>query len=303
MTTMTRGIDDPEIVTEVEDLPESTPVRLSKADAAEMAKSLTKEEVRWLCDTYYQLQDFRKASGNQVRAAGETGEPSSALVWTFGQMETTEAALRRIMDEWTSLSIVGQWCKSIVGIGPVLAANLIATFNPDKPTVGHWWRFAGLDPTMKWEKGQKRPYSAKAKLLCWKIGDSFVKVSGRDNAIYGQMYRERKALEVKRDTDGEHEFQAKMTLLEKNITEPKTKAAYESGHLPAGRLDLRARRYAVKLFLANLHEVMYFVTHNEMPPKPYVIEHLGHVDWMGVPNVDLIPGLREAEVKAGARPI
>jgi hypothetical protein len=267
-----------------------------------MAKSLTEDEVRWLCDTYYQLQEFRKASGNQVRAASTTGEPSSALAWTFTQMEATEASLRRIMDVWTDLSIVGQWCKSITGIGPVLAANLIATFDPDKPTVGHWWRFAGLDPTMEWKKGQKRPFSAKAKLLCWKIGDSFVKVSGRDSAFYGKIYRERKNFEVLRDEEGHHEFQAKMTLLDKNIQDPKTKATYESGHLPAGRLDLRARRYAVKLFLAALHEVMYFTKHGVMPPKPYVIEHLGHVDWMGVPNVDMIPGLRDAEIKAGARP-
>ena len=286
---------------DIPELPEATPVRLSRADARLMAKSITSDQVRWLVDTYYQLQEFRKASGNQVRAASESVEPSSALAWTFDQMAQTEASLRRIMEEWTDLSDPGRWAKSIVGIGPVLAAGVLATFDPDKPTVGHWWRFAGLDPTMKWEKGQKRPYSAKAKLLCWKIGDSFVKVSGRENAIYGKIYRERKAYELKRDTDGGHEFAAKVTLVEKAIKEPKTRATYESGHLPAGRLDLRARRYATKLFLANLHEVMYFSKHGVMPPKPYVIEHLGHADYVGVPNADLIPGLKEAEIKAGAR--
>jgi hypothetical protein len=308
MTTATRrgqhieeGPFGPEIVAEIADLPEATPVRLTKADAQAMAKSITTDEVRWLVDTYYQCQEFRKASGNQVRAATETAEPSSALLWTFDQFAQTEASIRRIMEEWTELSVIGVWLKSQVGIGPVLAAGLMATFDPKKPTVGHWWRFAGLDPTMTWNKGEKRPYSAKAKLLCWKIGDSFVKVSGRDNAFYGKVYRERKAFEVQQDVDGKHEFAANMTLASKNIQEPKTKATYESGHLPAGRLDLRARRYATKLFLAALHEVSYFVTYGEMPPKPYVIEHLGHADWMGVPNVDLIPGLRDAEIKAGVR--
>lgn len=292
---------DHEDVAEVSDLPELAPVRLTKSDAQEMAKSMTTRDVRWLVDTYYQLQEFRKASANQVRAAGESAEPSSALLWTFQQMEATEASIRRIMDVWTDSTPVGAWAKSQVGIGPVLAAGVIATFDPDKPTVGHWWRFAGLDPTMKWEKGQKRPFSAKAKLLCWKIGDSFVKVSGRDNAFYGKIYKERKAYELRRDEEGGNEFQAKVTLLDKNIQEPKTKATYESGHLPAGRLDLRARRYAVKLFLAALHEVMWFNSHGTMPPKPYVIEHLGHADWMGVPNADLIPGLKEAEKAAGVR--
>ena len=53
---------------------------------------------------------------------------------------------------------------------------------------------AGLDPTVTWGKGERRPWNAELKVLCWKLGDSFVKVSNKEGALYGRIYRERKAL-------------------------------------------------------------------------------------------------------------
>jgi hypothetical protein len=48
---------------------------------------------------------------------------------------------------------------------------------------------------------------------------------------------------------------------------------------------------------------MYFAHYKELPPKPYVIEHLGHAHYYGVPNAELVPGLLEAQKEAGiARP-
>ena len=272
------------IIAEELELPELTPVRLSKRDASVMAEEMGRDEVRWLVDTYYQLQEFRKASGQQVSAANKAAEPSSALKWTFGQMAGTEASLRRIMDEWTDLSAPGRWAKSQMGIGGVLAAGLLATFDPERPTVGSWWRFAGLDPTVEWNKGEKRPFSAKAKLLCWKVGDSFVKVSNRPTAYYGQAYRARKAYELERDTTGGNKYTADLTLVRRNFRDAATKKTYESGHLPAGRLDLRARRWATKLFLSHLHYVMWQDRTGSPPPKPYVIEHMGHAEFLAPPN-------------------
>jgi len=78
--------------------------------------------------------------------------------------------------------------------------------------------------------------------------------------------------------------QAARSLEERKIKDKDLKACYEAGRLPAGRLDLRARRYAVKLFLAHLHHVMYEDHFETPPPKPYVIEHGGHVHFIGPPN-------------------
>lgn len=141
-----------------------------------------------------------------------------------------------------------------------------------------------LDTTAIQKYLSKRPYNAKLKVLCWKIGDSFVKQSSRESDIYGHVYRERKELEVKRDAEGYNEPAAKETLEKRRINDAETRKIYESGRLPAGRLDLRARRYAVKLFLSHYQWVAYESTYNTKPPMPYIIQHGGHTDFIAPPN-------------------
>jgi len=114
------------------------------------------------------------------------------------------------------------------------------------------------------------------KVLCLRVGDSFVKEQNRPGAYYGRVYAERKELELERDAERAFADQAKASLGSRNIKDKALKATYESGHLPAGRLDLRARRYAVKLFLAHYFEVAYRAHHGTEPPLPYPIQYLGH---------------------------
>lgn len=272
---------DPETV--VPDLVDPL-VRLTRADARELAKDLSRESVRGLVDLYYQIQDFRTQAANQARAASASEEPSRGQQRVFGQMQVIEADLKLLMDEWTSARRVGRWAKSQVGIGPVLAAGCIATFDPQKPTVGSWWRFAGLDPTLVWRKGEKRPYNARAKVLAWKISDSFVKQSGRENAIYGHWYRERKEYELRRDAEGGTREAAEATLATGRLKDKETIATYETGHLPAGRIDLRARRWTSKLFLAHLHWVAYEDATGSPPPAPYAIDILKHAHLIAPPG-------------------
>jgi hypothetical protein len=175
---------------------------------------------------------------------------------------------------------------SIVGIGPVIAAGMLAHIDITKaPTVGHIWRFAGLDPTLKWEKGQKRPWNAELKTLCWKLGESFVKSSGHEASFYGPIYATRKKLETERNEAGAFAEQAAAALAAKRYrADTVARQAYEAGKLPPARIHLRATRYAVKLFLSHLHHVWYEVEFRMPPPKPFVISHMGHVDYIPPPN-------------------
>jgi len=61
------------------------------------------------------------------------------------------------------------------------------------------------------------------------------------------------------------------------------RAAYEAGRLPDARIHLRAERYAVKLFLAHLHEVWFTHHYGRPPPAPYPIAHGGHAHVIAVP--------------------
>lgn len=248
--------------------------KLSK-DLKEAAKHLTVSEARYLVDLYYTIQDYRKASDNQTR---EGAEPGELLGWFADQHRVLENNIKRALGVYTDHHPIGRWAKSITGIGPVIAAGLLAHIDIAKaPTIGALWRYAGLDPSAVWLKGQKRPWNARLKVLCWKIGESFVKVSGNENDVYGKIWRARKENETRRNDAGEYAGQAKAILAAKKIG--KTTEAfghYSGGKLPPAQIHARAKRYAVKLFLSHLWET--WRKHEGLEaPEAYCFAHLGHV--------------------------
>ena len=84
---------------------------------------------------------------------------------------------------------------------------------------------------------------------------------------------------------GAYKGQAEAKLLKFKIgQDTDAYKAYSQGKLPPAHIHARAKRYAVKLFLAHYHHVGYELLHGELPPRPFVIEHMGHVDYMGPPN-------------------
>ena len=274
----------------VEAVEELEPIRRLSRDLLDAARELSHAEVRYIVDGYYQIQEYRKAAANQVRAAQKAGEPARLLLWLRDQAAIIEGQIKRAMQEWAESRRVGCWCLSQVGVGPVLTAGLLAHIDIEKaPTVGKIWRFAGLDPTLRWEKGQKRPYNADLKVLCWRLGDSFVKHSGRPECYYGHAYRRRKEVELERNEQGMFREQAEEALENwrrgrRRKMSQHERSYYEAGKLPPGRIDLRARRWAVKLFLAHLHHVLWEDRYGEPPPKPYVIDRLGHTSYLGPPG-------------------
>lgn len=117
----------------------------------------------------------------------------------------------------------------------------------------------------------KRPWNAKLKVLCYLIGESFMKFHNSPKCFYGHLYAQRKLLEVERSEAGQFAVQAAQTLRDKRITDKETRAVYDAGKLPAGRLELRARRVAVKRFLSDYWSVAYYEHFQRLPPPPYII--------------------------------
>jgi hypothetical protein len=178
----------------------------------------------------------------------------------------------------------------------VISAGLLAHINIEQaPTAGHIWRFAGLDPTTEWKKGQKRPFNASLKsLVAFKLGESFVKVQNNDNDVYGKLFAERKKLDQQRNDSGEFADVAKIKS-EKVGKSTDAYKAYSQGKLPPAHVHARARRYAVKLFLAHYQLVAYFQHYRVMPVHPYVFDHQpNHVHFVAPPNADVIEGLPDA---------
>lgn len=277
-------------------------LRAWSKDEKAAALILTPDEVRFLVDFYYTAQDYRISAANQIRSA-EGKEPNAVLGVLLAQSENVELRIKQALDTYTSGKQVGVWLKSLYGIGPVIAAGLLAHIDIKKaPTAGHIWNYAGLNPCVEWGKGQKRPWNARLKVLCWKAGQSFMKFHNRDECYYGKLYAARKALEVSRNEESRFADQAAAILTKKKIgKETDAYAAYSTGKLPPAQIDARARRYAVKMFLSHLQEVWWFLDTGQMPPKPYVLEHLGHVDYLPPPNLEFVPGFAEAKKSQSSR--
>jgi Transposase IS116/IS110/IS902 family len=197
-----------------------------------------------------------------------------------------ENAIKSALDAYSAHDPVGAWARSILGIGPVIAAGLLAHIDIEKaPTAGHIWRYAGLDPTSVWSKGTKRPWNASLKVLCYKIGESFVKVHNNERDVYGHIYAERKAFEIARNESGAFADQAAAKLKAFKIgKDTQARTHYEAGRLPPAHIHARARRYAVKLFLAHLQEVMFWHRYGERAPKPYILTKPEHVHYLAPPN-------------------
>lgn len=300
---------------------------------------VSKSDIRFVIQSYYQIQRYRISLAGQIRSLNTSDDledrKHDLLDWLFSNMEQLETEIKKAVEAYVKSTEVGRWLLQITGIGPILAGGLLTYFDPKKaPSVSHYYSYAGLnDNNDPWlgsegakklvdqyvsknvtdeelyalsnacrrsyskllrmslnEKGSrskttliknmaKPPYNTELKKLCWKIGESFVKVSNKDASLYGRIYKERKMLETERNDRLEYADQAARILETTNIG--KTTEAYKYysiGKLPPNHINARAKRYAVKLFVSHLYDEMYKAEFHKNPVRAYVFEHLGHVD-------------------------
>lgn len=248
---------------------EESLLKLTK-DLKRAVTAMTADEARFLVDNYYIMQDNRKRSEGQIRSMQT--EPHETIAWLSSNAAFLENQIKIALRYFAESQHMGRWAMQFKGIGPVIASGLIAHIKIDEaPTVGHIWRFAGLDPTSKWEKGQKRPHNAALKQICYHIGEEFVR---QRTPLYRDLYDQRKAYETEKNERGEYAQQAEAVL--KRTPNHAQRATYKQGKLPDGHIHFRAKRYVVKLFLSHWHGEAYRNKFGTEPPLPYPIAHLGH---------------------------
>jgi hypothetical protein len=270
--------------------PAGTVRRLTRAEVVSAA-GLDREQAMALVGLYYSTQKLRVGARNKEaaheRRVDALADP--ALITALkDQLHLLEKQAARGLYAFALSQPLGRWALSNLGVGPVIAAGLLAHIDVARaPTAGAVWRFAGLDPTCRWAAGAKRPFNAALKRLCWLLGESFKKVSGRPEAFYGRIYRDRKVVEVERNELGELAEQARARLAEctrlRRRISPEQREVWASGRLQAVGLDRRACRYAVKLFLAHFHSVGREILGLPLV-RPWVLEHGGHTHYLAPPN-------------------
>jgi len=323
--------------------------RMSR-DLANKASTMTRDEVRFMVDAYYTIQEHRIAMSSQLRELSRAQEPHAVFTWLASQQELLENQVRRALDKWTEADPLASWAKSILGIGPVISAGLRAHIDTEKVrSYGQIWTFAGLNPTALWvstdkattwinecliQRGVKapdgvvvelaakafgrnpvnllraattnkdgeavkltastlakaisrRPWNESLKTLAtYKLGESFVKVSGNDASWYGAYYRKTKDALIAKNEAGDFKDDAKAKLEKFNIgKDTDAYKAYSIGKLPPAHIHARARRIVVKLFLSHYFEAGCVIVRGVQPPEPWPIAHGGHVDWVKYTDV------------------
>lgn len=327
---------------------ELAPIQKLTRDLRNAAATLTDHQARFLVDAYYTMQDNRIRADGQIRSMKD--EPHETLDFFATQAEDLEGQMKRALDAYSNARPIGRWARSICGIGPVIAAGLMANIDIRRsPTAGHLWSYAGLNPKVEWEGRTKveawmakecegkrrvideafvyraaalygrhpdrlleaatrdwttgesckltaksltsalcrRPWNASLKRLIWLCGESFVKVKGNENDYYGKIYDARKRYEQEKNERGEYAEQCVEILASKNFTnDTVARKAYMEGRLPDGHIHARAKRFAGKIFLSHYFDMAVRLELGKEPPRPYVIEHMGHVHMLNPPNME-----------------
>lgn len=335
----------------------------TKAERAEIkAAPFDRDVLRALVDYRFSKQEQRKAFGNQIGAierATDTSVDPLALRILKADSARLEAKADATIKAMVENHRAGRWAVSVPGIAHTFAGVLLAHVDihpwvcmgqrankrlvkccqsdPCTPqchvgyvnTAGKLWRFAGVDPSSTWRKGERRPHCAILKTLTWQIGESFKKlgiwscqthgsikstVSSEPDAdepekrrrvmrcsecgermqhvpsdlIYARIYRQRKTQEIERNERGDFAAQALERLAKAkagkwNIS-PLQRETWGAGKLQPIGLDMRAGRYAAKLFLSHFHYVLHEVVDGCPPPAPYIISIGGHADFIAPPG-------------------
>lgn len=261
-----------------------SPIKKLTKDLMDAMEVTSISEARFLVDNYYIMQNDRIRAYGQGREMQKTEEPHLIIKYLAGQSEALEEQIKKALDRYTDGHPIGVWLKSHCGIGPVISAGLISNLDITKaPTAGHFWSYAGLCPEQKRVKGQKVNWNPAVKRILWLMGESFVKVSGKEDAFYGHLYKKRKEYEQAKNEAGDYKEQAlaKAPLVGKDTDAYKS---YSVGKLPPAHIHRRCCRYVTKMVLSHLQEVWYWHEYGEAPPAPYVMVHLGHAHKIGIPN-------------------
>lgn len=113
------------------------------------AGTLNKQQARFTVDLYYQLQEMRIRAQGQIRAliqgADDAPERPAILDFFFTQFTVLEDQMKKALHNYAKQSLVGEWALSVVGIGPVLTAGLLANIDIHRARyAGQIWSFAGL---------------------------------------------------------------------------------------------------------------------------------------------------------------
>lgn len=142
--------------------------------------------LRFLVETYYDIQKLRIMTGNRIERYTNLFNVDAKELGSVGEIHLSGyqlaleknivLELKKELPEYKAYL----WLRTVKGIGPVLSAGLIGWIGDigKFDNVSKLWAFSGLAPGQKRKAGEKSNWNSSLKTHCWKIGESFVKNKG-----------------------------------------------------------------------------------------------------------------------------
>ena len=275
-------------------------------DLRKQMSEVSSETAAFLVNVYYQSQHARIQNNNREAALVKDGHTHLEHVRLLSAINgNLEDEVKLWLDTYSLSTGPGRWLRSQIGIGPVIAAGLLAYLDITKAQyVSSFWQFAGLAPGQRKKAGVKINYNPQLKTLCFKLGESFIKVSNNPNSIYGAIYQQRKNYEWGKNLRGEYASTIGTLgyAFDKETESYKWTTGKFKGYretslglagvpaegesegvkmLPPMSITKRAARYAVKRLLSDLWVVMYkdHYKTDTVPSLPWVNTHTEHHDY------------------------
>lgn len=250
------------------------PLILMNKDLRQSTVDMTNTQAVFLVQRYYQNQENRKRFDNQIRALEKANKAHAVIAWLAKNDRVLETSCKYALQTFAEAHPTGRWLLSIYGVGPVITAGLIAHIDLEKTTsLGKLYRFAGIDPSMVWKKGQKRPFNADLKKLMWIAADVQVKFSGREECYYGLLYNKKKNHIQRCNTEGKYADAAAEQLKKfKYSKTTKAYASYQEGKLPDAHVHARTVRWLSKIMLSHVYYAFYLYKHGIKPPQPWILD-------------------------------
>lgn len=160
-------------------------------------------DLKLLTRLFYEAQEKRKAAANRVRAYEGLGIEVPYAHAALEDAKQYEKHLKKHVRALLRVNLFyNAWLKHVKGIGPLLAASLLAELGSPQRfnTVSALWSYSGLKvkngEAVRRTKGEKSNWNGAVKTTAWKIGSQFVKTP---NCLGRQLYEQYKAYYIERD--------------------------------------------------------------------------------------------------------
>ena len=265
----------------------------------------SKEAIKFLVRSRDTIQESRKAIDNRVgrKANGEaqnvnhnlTDEDTVLFVAEAVEYRKHEKSCEKILgDVLKRFPIWNEWLKNIKGVGPISAGWIIAEFDIYKAdTVSKLWQFSGMNPGMV--IGKRRIENADGS-FSFELSNELVRGDKLTKGFCAPFNKRLRAallgVMAKGFMMSKNEYYLKYYLtykdrlinsenmIEENSGNGKKIITTWKDSKPLHR-DSAAKRYMVKMFLADLYAI-WRPLHNLQVRPPYQQEKLGHIHRIAV---------------------